>query len=303
MKKNTKNRKKAMIIGLIGLGITGFFFHFLRFQSLHGSALFYVAVPLILAYVFLNTMPSKTHTGAILKGITIVMLLSGPLLQEGFICIIMAAPLFYLLGGIIGAFFDYYERKHNNKIHSSTLLSLFLLMSLEGTHPAFTVDRHNSVVVKQVIAAPVADVIAQLQKPLDLGNQVPTYLKLFPFPDSTDFKGHEVGDINTLNFVYHKHFYFNTVIGDLKYKIVERGDNFIDSRVISDESYVKTYLSWHSSRVEWKVIDQQHTEVTWRIDFERALDPAWYFGTLQKYTVRLMAEALIQYSATPAYAR
>ncbi len=305
MKKtnNNKKYKKYATAGLIGIGITGLTFQLLRYQSLHSSALFYIAIPLLLAYVFINTMPSKSHTGKILKGTTIVLLLSGPILQEGFICIVMAAPLFYIVGGIIGAVLDYRVRKGKTKIHSSFLLSIMLVMSLEGTHPMFTFDRFNTVVVKKVVNASVSEVKSQLNRPIDLGNQVPTYLKLFPFPSSKDFKGNQVGDVNTLNFIYKKHVFFNSVIGDLKYQITSTGKNYIESRVISDHSYVNTYLNWQSSKVSWNKIDSNHTEVVWEIDYERKLDPAWYFGTLEKYTVTLMANTLIKYSATPGFAR
>ena len=305
MKKTQKNKnyRKYATVGLIGIGITGMAFQLLRFQSLHGSALFYIAIPLLLAYVFINTMPSKSHTGRILKGTTIVLLLSGPVLQEGFICIIMAAPLFYIVGGIIGAVLDYRVRKGKTKIHSSFLLSIMLLLSLEGTHPMFTFDRLNTVVVKKVVNASVNEVKNQLNHPINFGNQVPTYLKLFPFPSSKDFAGNQVGDINTLNLIYKKHVFFNPVIGDLKYQISNTGKNFIESKVISDYSYVNTYLNWQSSKVSWNEIDSNHTEVIWQINYERKLDPAWYFGTLEKYTVTLMANALIKYSATPSFAR
>jgi len=297
------NFKKYMAYGLLGLGITGLSFHLLRYKELHGSALFYIAIPLLLAYVFINTLPSKTYTGRIIKGISIVLLMSGPILQEGFICIIMAAPLFYIIGGIVGAVLDYRKRKHSRKIHSSILITLMLIMSLEGTHPLFSFERANTVVVKKRVNASVDEVKHQINIPINLGRDVPTYLKLFPFPTSKSFTGNQVGDINTLNFIYKKHFYFNAVIGDLQYQIIKTGNNFIESRVISDQSYVNTYLNWRTSKVSWKKIDNSHTEVVWEISYERKLDPAWYFGTLEKYTVTLMANTLIKYSATPRFAR
>jgi hypothetical protein len=41
---------------------------------------------------------AKTVKGGITKGLTLFLLLSGPLLGEGFICILMASPIFYLVG-------------------------------------------------------------------------------------------------------------------------------------------------------------------------------------------------------------
>jgi peptide subunit release factor RF-3 len=62
---------------------------------------------------------------------------------------------------------------------------------------------------------------------------------------------------------------------------------------------VNTYLNWKRSKVSWQAIDANHTKVTWEIDYERKLDPAWYFGTLEHFTVYLMAHALVDYAATP----
>ena len=42
-----------------------------------------------------------------------------------------------------------------------------------------------------------------------------------------------------------------------------------------------------------------HTLVTWRLSFHRKYDPYWYFGTLQRYAVGLVAEELIAHAATP----
>ena len=45
--------------------------------------------------------------------------------------------------------------------------------------------------------------------------------------------------------------------------------------------------------------DAQHTSVSWRIRFERRLDPAWYFTSWERVAVRQAAEYMIQANATP----
>ena len=49
----------------------------------------------------------------------------------------------------------------------------------------------------------------------------------------------------------------------------------------------------------WTALDAETTQVTWRIDSERRLDPAWYFAPWQRYAVGLSAEYLIDTVATP----
>jgi len=106
-----------------------------------------------------------------------------------------------------------------------------------------------------------------------------------------------------LHFVYNQHFFFNPKIGDLVYEVTATGDNFIESKVTQDESYVSSYLNWQNSKVSWQAIDASRTKVVWEISYKRKLDPAWYFGTLEYYTTGLMADALIKYAATPESAR
>jgi len=298
-----KPSKRMVIAGLIGLAITGVVIHLLTHKNFQGSSLLYIGLPLLLSYVFIRAEPTKSATGAIMKGMTIVMLLSGPLLQEGFICIIMAAPLFYIVGGIVGWILDASRKNKQSKLQASPLILVIALFSLEGTHPSLTFERNKTVRVEQIVAASAEAVEKQLQQPVALGNDVPTFLKIFPFPTSTGFNGTKLGDENTLHFVYLKHVYFSPKIGDLRYKVTARTDHSIESSVTSDDSYVNTYLNWKRSKVSWVAIDDTHTKVVWEIDYERKLDPAWYFGTLQNYTVKLMANALIKYAATPAQAR
>ena len=298
---------RLIIFGIFGIALTGGGIQLLSSRGLQSSSLFYIGLPLLLAYLFKHSKISNTNTIAILKGITVVILLSAPVLQEGFICILMAAPLFYIIGGVAGLIIDYNRKKQLSKLQLSPLFLLLALMSLEGTHPALTFDRQHTVRVEKVVSASSDEIKKQLNKPLVLGNKVPTFLKIFPFPTqqaSTQYQGGtQVGDKTALHFVYNKHFFFNPKIGDLIYEVTATGDNFIESKVTQDESYVSSYLNWQNSKVSWQAIDASHTKVVWEISYERKLDPAWYFGTLEYFTTGLMANALIKYAATPENAR
>ena len=294
---------KVTILGLLGVAATGLLIHILVHQNLQGSALFYIGLPILFAYIFKSAGSAKTATGSIMQGISIVMLLSGPILQEGFICVVMAAPLFFIIGGILGLIIDFSQKKSLSKLQASPLLILLAGMSLEGTHPGFSFNRDHTVRVEKVVFANVKEVVKQLEQPLELGHDVPIYLKLFPFPTVSKHSGTQLGMQTTLHFVYYKHFYFNPKIGDLTYEVSARSNNSIVSKVIADNSYVNTYMDWKTSKVSWQALDTERTKVIWEITYHRKLDPAWYFGTLEYFTTSLMAEALIKYAATPKSAR
>lgn len=297
------NTTRVTVLGLLGIALVGFAIHALTHKQLEGSALLYIGIPLLLAYIFKNVGTAKSATGSILQGMSIVMLLSGPVLQEGFICIVMAAPLFYIVGGIAGVIIDSTRKKKLTKLQASPLLLVIGLMSLEGVHPAMSFNRDHTVRVERIVEATPEAIQKQLSAPLVLGNDVPTYLKLFPFPTVKQQGGIEVGSRTTLNFVYYKHFYFSPKIGDLTYEVTHRDEYSIESTVIHDDSYVDTYMDWKTSKVSWLPVTSSKTKVVWEISYQRKLDPAWYFGTLEYFTTVLMAEALIKYAATPDGAR
>jgi hypothetical protein len=70
---------------------------------------------------------------------------------------------------------------------------------------------------------------------------------------------------------------------------------------ISDTTKLTQWLRWQSSEVEWHAVDAQRTSVTWRVNFERELDPAWYFVPWERVAVREAAGYLIEANASPQW--
>ena len=100
---------------------------------------------------------------SILVGLTIALFASGIFLGEGWICILMAAPIFYGVGLIIGKVIDSIRQDSGERSHNrlpSLILLPFLLMSLEGTHESLSFPREETVVVEKVVPASPRDVEA-----------------------------------------------------------------------------------------------------------------------------------------------
>ena len=76
----------------------------------HGAAMF-LGVPAVLAILLALTPKAKTVTGGILKGITLALLIVAPLVGEGYLCILMASPLFYAVGLVVGRLADWKRQK------------------------------------------------------------------------------------------------------------------------------------------------------------------------------------------------
>jgi hypothetical protein len=96
---------------ILALGIAAVFYRFAHAEGIDHSAALFVGLPTILAIGLALTPKAKSATGMVVKGTTIGLLLSGIVLGEGFVCILMAAPLFYAVGIAIGLVTDRARRR------------------------------------------------------------------------------------------------------------------------------------------------------------------------------------------------
>ena len=82
-------------------------------------------------------------------------------------------------------------------------------------------------------------------------------------------------------------------------RVTERHPGYARFETVSDQSKLTQWVQWTSSEVEWTALDEGHTTVTWRIDFMRQLDPAWYFTPWERAAVTEAAAYLIDANAIP----
>src|SRR5262249_32866582 len=68
---------------------------------------------------------------------------------------------------------------------------------------------------------------------------------------------------------------------------------------VSDTSHMTHFLFWREIVVTWEAVTPDTTRVTWTLRYDRGLDPAWYFGPMERYAVGLAAGYLIDSVATP----
>lgn len=172
-------------------------------------------------------------------------------------------------------------------------------MALEGSSDQMSFPRDHEISVTKVISAPVADVRLALERTPEFGSGKPFFLRIFPYPVSMSGSGLSVGDERRAHFVAYKHIFWNKVEGDAVFRVAEADERRIKFEIEEDTSYVGHYVGWRTSEVILKPLEDDQTQVTWTLSFHRKYDPYWYFGTLQKYAVRLVAEELIDHAATP----
>jgi len=284
------------VIGLIAaFTVGGLLYKLLMHEQLGHSAAMFLGVPAVLAILLALTPNAKTATGGILKGITLALLVIAPLLGEGYLCILMASPLFYLVGTIVGLLVDRNRRKRNATL---SCMAFFLIpMCLEGVLPQMTLNRSQAVEATQIVPASVNTVERALAQSLNVDTKLPRFLRIgFPRPLAAWGHGLAIGDTRTVRFSGAE----GDPPGDLVMRVAERSPGYVRFETVGDGSKLTQWVRWTSSNVEWKALDADHTMVTWRIHFERQLDPAWYFTPWERAAVKEAAAYLIDANATSA---
>jgi cation transporter-like permease len=293
------SRNQKLIIAAILLSaLTGIVIGYLRTKGLDSTALLYIGIPTIIGLAFATTSSSASAVGATLKAITFVILMSGPLLQEGFICMIMAAPILYIVGALAAWPFDHYRKKKErdqdaSKLNMFIVPALLFVLSMEGVTDYTTFNRHNVIERMQVVEGSVIELKNKLANNRAVPSPDSLFAKIFPRPEVLHAQGLAVGDRHWIDVSYFKWIYWNEKRGSAEFKVTAHEPGYITFKPGSDNSYLHSYLDWGEVTVSFEPVTQTRTRVTWQINFTRKLDPAWYVQPLQRYAVGELAETLI----------
>jgi hypothetical protein len=264
-----------------------------RLGFAHTSMMF-VGIPAVLAILLALLPRAKSATGAIVKGITFAMLIVAPLLGEGYLCILMASPLFYVVGVIVGAVVDWNRKKRGMTLSCCALV--ILPLALEGVAPGLTFNRLETVAVARTVEATPEEVEQALARSPRIATPLPGFLSIgFPRPLAVQGEGLGVGSRRTIHFSGAE----GDPPGDLVTEVTDSYPGFVRTRTVSDSSKLTQWIRWESSEVMWRAVDATHTMVVWRIAFERQLDPAWYFIPWERFAAREAAGYMIAANATP----
>ncbi|HEX2047220.1 MAG TPA: hypothetical protein VHF27_05615 [Acidimicrobiales bacterium] len=264
--------------------------------GLSQTGAFFVGLPAVLAISVALAPRAKTVTGMTFKAVTFGLLLSGVVLGEGFVCIVMAAPLFYLVAIPIAAFIQRRRARGSPPGQTYALVVLpVLVLSVEGVFDATTLPVRNRVAATGVVAATPAAVEAALASRPAFVKPLPGFLRDggFPRPLTAEGSGLHVGA--------GRHILFSGPDGPapLDLRVVERDVNRVVFGVEHDETAMAGWLSLRRAVVTWWATGETSTRVRWELEFDRALSPAFYFAPLERYAARLAAGYLIRTVATP----
>jgi hypothetical protein len=231
----------------------------------------------------------RSAFGLAMFSITFVILCSAIFFGEGVVCVLMAAPLLYFIGALLGLGIDFVRRRTGSRGGTSFVLIPFVLMSFEGVHEKLSLSRDNVVTVESVIVADAASVRQKLSEPPYIGEDLPAFFRIgFPLPAATTGRGLEIGTRKTVRFEGGE-----GNPGDLTAVITGGGDGWTECEFVSDTSHISHWMTWQRARVDWEPVDDRHVRVRWSVTYRRMLDPAWYFGPLERFGVRLALEHLV----------
>ena len=299
--RSSQRRAQVGLVGVIAvLAAASVLFRVMVGTRLEQSAALFIGIPALLACAA-AFIPTSTAVGVACKAVTVGMLMSLIFLGEGVICVLMSAPLFYLVAVIVGSAIESMRRARGAAGHRTfSLLALLAIgpMSIEGVTPITTIARDVTVSETRVVRASAEAVAAAIRRQPRFDRALPAYLAIgFPRPAFT-----WIDDRHWIIRMRGGEMRLDGMepqAGNLHLAIDDQGPGRIRWRAVSDNSHMTHFLRWRSSQVEWQAIDAGTTRVTWTLQYERGLDPAWYFGPMERYAVGLAAGYLIDAVATP----
>lgn len=286
----------AFVVGVV-------LFKLLKGIGLGQTAAFYIGIPTVLALILTLTAPSGRLIGMTLKAITILLLLAIPVAGETFICVIIAAPLFYAVGIIVAVIVGAIRKSGGPGTARIVVLpAIALVLSMEGVVPTMTLPGDNTVSASRTVAATPEQVAEALARPLRLSEVAPSGVLALGFPRPMMDHGStsQVGDRRTVMFEGGHHrpafvasHHWGEAPSALEFEVASRTAESVEFRTIADSTPLATWLTWRSADVTWRAVDAGHTEITWSLSYTRRLAPAWYFGPIEAVVTQRAAAYLL----------
>lgn len=295
-------RRVNPIAILLLVGIGSIVVRLLIFWRLDTTALLYVCVPYGIALLIASFRPlreGQSQAKGMARNIStslMVMFGSSIVLFEGFVCVLFFLPI-YLIVVLCVFLLDRLKARSSrkNSRNLASLLPLLLLASgLEGTHETLSFERLNRVTITQKTNLSPAQIAQNLSLPFSLKPSSHWLLSVFPMPYEITAGSLSAGDVHKVKTRYHRWFITNTHEGELHLEIAEVQPLLVRTKVLHDTTYFANYVRGIGTEIHLRPTGEQQTEITLHVDYERILDPAWYFHPIQRLAVAQMGELLIE---------
>src|SRR5690242_17285527 len=155
-----EKRKWIWLIAILGAVTASLYYRLMVNYRLEQTSALFIGVPALIAAICVLTPSPHSATGTAVKSVTLFLCIAGIFLGEGFICILMASPLFFI-GAIANGVARDRARKNGPMVPCMVLI-LFMGMSLEGVNHGLSFGREETVSVQRIVAATPDQVEAAL---------------------------------------------------------------------------------------------------------------------------------------------
>lgn len=297
--------EKAARFWLLFFAISGIVFLGTRAildSSFSHSAVFYLAIPFTISMLigfFTRNPTGKGPWADYLREMRLGMMFllgTSAFLYEGFLCVLFVIPI-YVFVLSVGFIFKLLWMRHENNRRARMKVSIIPLvvaiMALEGLSPSTSFERQNSVTQSRVIDASIPQLKANMALPITLPKRRSLFLSVFPLPIDAQAGSLSPGDVHKLTFLYKRWFFTNVHRGEFYLRIDAVGPDRVTTSVIENTSYLAKYLTIQGTQVQFTALPDGQTKVDLTVNYERKLDPAWYFSPFQKLAVNQSADYLI----------
>nr|WP_232832296.1 hypothetical protein [Nocardiopsis sp. FIRDI 009] len=270
------------------------------------TALFYVGLPAVIALLVVCTARPRTAVGVAMATTTVLLALSGPLLGEGLVCLVIAAPLIYGVVALVAWVCVTIRRDGPGARHALFAVPLLLGLALEGVGGVSLLPTDDRGAGQVLVDAAPEEVAAALAAPPDYASPDAFLLRVVPFPEPVEAEGEglAVGDTRTVTFTRARSLRPGADVVDqhMELVVVESEVRSDGGRVVFEVTADTAFARWMDMRraeAVWTA-EGDRTRLSWAIDFERTYEPSWYFGPLQSYTTDLAAAYLADTFAAAA---
>jgi hypothetical protein len=271
-------------------------------SSFRNSTLLYLLIPFAISIALHLAIPVADDAeedtpgrryGRHMRAATIVMLGSSALLFEGFLCVLFFMPIYYLMITIGFGFSSLADRDGGGHAGAYAIPFVVVLLAVEGLTGPTTVPRYNEATWSQILPGSPASLQANMARPIEFEAGRPWFLWLFPMPTRIQSGTLKAGDVHRLHFVYKRWFFTNVQRGDMAIRIAEVSPARIRTEIVQNDSYLSHYMKIDGTEVRFRDVGGGRTQVSLTVKYHRLLDPAWYFGPMERLAAKQSARYLI----------
>lgn len=276
-----------------------------RFGGLDQTALFYVGLPALLALLVILCCRVRSAVGAAMAVTTLALLLAGPLLGEGMVCLVVTAPLIYGVVALvtwIGARIFLADQRYPNAL---VAIPILFALTMEGIGGFSLLPREDTGAGSVLVSAAPGAVADALAAPPEYDPPRAFLLSAVPFPEPVEAVGEGLGagDTRLVRFTPRRTLALGAEPAPryLELEIVESEVRSDGGRVVFEVTEDTAFANWMEmeravATWEGEVVEGEveRTRLNWEIEYTRTYDPSWYFGPVQSYATGLAADYLAE---------